>query len=269
MGNDLQQPYQSCPLCDGPFTPHRTATCTGHALWHDPLPQTLIWVRCLDCGHSFTQCYWTKAGLAEVFSKSHGNQLAGGDPDAKRQAWVPVVETAVDLMGGDQTLNSMDNRTWLDVGFGDGALLMLANEIGFHELGLDARSDAVNALNMLGYRAVVGEFEEFENSDLISVISMMDVLEHIPFPTTALKKVRRLISPNGLLIISLPGLNSSSWRVMDRAGQNPYWGELEHFHNFSLTRLRALLNQTGFVIKKVKFPYRYRAQIELYCSLSD
>lgn len=223
------------------------------------------WMRCQACDHSFTDGYWTPAGLSEVFSKTHGGQVAGGDPDAKRQQWTPVVEAAVELLGGYETLGEGDKKVWLDVGFGDGALLMLANEIGFEELGLDARADTVTAFQSLGYSAMAGEFETCKIPTQPSIVSMMDVLEHIPYPVKALEKVRSVISPEGLLIISLPGLTSSSWRMMDKAGGNPYWGEIEHYHNFSLERLKTLLAQTGFSIMKVKFPYRYRAQIEVYC----
>ena len=33
---------------------------------------------------------------------------------------------------------------------------------------------------------------------------------------------------------------------MDARGTNPYWGELEHFHNFSRDTLHRLLRDTGF-----------------------
>jgi hypothetical protein len=54
-----------------------------------------------------------------------------------------------------------------------------------------------------------------------------------------------------LLIIALVFLLSMAYKVtrtrcMDARGTNPYWGELEHFHNFSRSTLFMLLEASGF-----------------------
>jgi hypothetical protein len=53
-----------------------------------------------------------------------------------------------------------------------------------------------------------------------AMISLADVLEHMPFPRPALEQ---------------------AWRR-----SNPYWVEIEHYHNFSRPRLEDVLRQTGF-----------------------
>ena len=45
---------------------------------------------------------------------------------------------------------------------------------------------------------------------------------------------------------------------------NPYWIEIEHYHNFSRQRLTALLDQYGFDVVHYDIPFRYKAQMELY-----
>jgi protein O-GlcNAc transferase len=53
------------------------------------------------------------------------------------------------------------------------------------------------------------------------------------------------------------------WRVMDSTDSNPYWGEVEHFHNFTRERLYALLGETGFRPIFYNVSERYRACMDV------
>ena len=261
----LQIEYPACPLCAESGAALGTADCTLHPLWHEPLPRSLEWLRCVSCGHIYTRYYWSTEGLKEVFARAHSNQLAGGDADVKRTVWASVVERSMHALGGYRaTMSGERPPTWIDVGCGDGALVMTAADFGFHAIGLDARADAVARIQALGFSAQQVDFMNVLLDEKVDVISMMDVLEHIPYPARALEKANMLLRPGGLLVISLPDLTSSSWRIMDAMKTNPYWMEIEHHHNFSRDRLARLLKQWGFVIADFAIPYRYKAQMEIY-----
>jgi predicted O-linked N-acetylglucosamine transferase (SPINDLY family)/SAM-dependent methyltransferase len=263
----LQQEYACCPLCGGKSALRCRADCSRHSLWHEPLPRILEWMRCTNCHHVYTRQFWTQAGIDELFRNAHQNQLAGfgASQDAKRANWVPVVDKVLNLLGGYRSI--MDNGshpTWVDVGCGDGALAMTASDYGFSALGLDARSEAVRRIIELGFKAQEGDFMQCTFEHKLDVLSMMDVLEHMPYPGLALGKAAELVRPGGVLVISLPDLSCSSWRMMDAAKSNPYWMEIEHHHNFSRERLIALLGERGFGVADFGIPHRYKAQMELY-----
>lgn len=263
----LQEPYPACPLCDGPSQLLGVADCTSHALWHDALPRTIDWMRCDRCTHVHTRHYWTQAGLAEVFRNAHPIQQAnpGVGPDAKRATWSPVVERVSRLLGGyGQAMNTSRPATWVDVGCGDGGLVMTAADFGFDAIGLDARAESVSRIRSLGGAAQQGDFMQVGFAAPPDVLSMMDVLEHMPYPARALARVAQLVRPGGVLVVSMPDMNCSSWRAMDAANVNPYWLEFEHHHNFSRKRLTALLQQSGFDVAGFAIPTRYKAQMELY-----
>lgn len=168
------------------------------------------------------------------------------------------------LGGYRATMSGERPPTWIDVGCGDGALVMTAADFGFHAIGLDARADAVARIQALGFSAQQVDFMNVLLDEKVDVISMMDVLEHIPYPARALEKANMLLRPGGLLVISLPDGMCSSWRIMDATKTNPYWMEIEHHHNFSRSRLASLLKQWGFTIVDFATPYRYKAQMEIY-----
>jgi protein O-GlcNAc transferase len=262
----LQITYEGCPLCGAESTLLGAANCTKHGLWHVALPDTLEWMRCDCCSHVHTRHYWSEAGLVEVFRNAHANQLAGGSasPDAKRSTWVPVVEKVVRALGGYQGCFADRAPVWVDVGCGDGALNMTAADYGFTAMGLDARQETVDRIQQLGFRAEQGDFMKMKFEGQLDVLSMMDVLEHIPYPRNALLKAAQLLRTGGIVVISLPDLTCSSWKIMDAAKANPYWIEIEHHHNFSRQRLMGLLQECGFRIADFSIPYRYKAQLEIY-----
>jgi hypothetical protein len=49
------------------------------------------------------------------------------------------------------------------------------------------------------------------------------------------------------------------WTAMNQNRANPYWGEIEHYHNFGRTRLYALLEEAGFEPVRYAISERYRA----------
>jgi protein O-GlcNAc transferase len=125
---------------------------------------------------------------------------------------------------------------WLDVGFGSGALLTTASEFGFEAVGLDLRAESIQEMVRFGYEAHRLDLEGFHPDRAFDVVSMADVLEHMPFPRKALARVHQLLSDEGLLFVSMPNIDAFVWKMLDRNGENPYWGEIEHLHNFGRTR---------------------------------
>jgi SAM-dependent methyltransferase len=261
---ELRKAFQACPLCESTnINAIIHADTKNHSLYNDSLPSDLTWLLCTNCLHIFSQHYWTEEGLKLVFANAHANQVAGGNPDQKRQTWKPVVQNVLTVLGGFSVLQSQPiPPMWIDIGCGDGGLVTTAAEFGFHAVGLDARAQTVQALRETGYQAACGDFMTIAVEGHPLIISMMDVLEHLPNPCEALQRAHSLLHEKGVLVISLPNTDCSSWRLMSNA--NPYWIEIEHYHNFSRQRLTALLNQYGFDVVNYDIPFRYKAQMELY-----
>jgi SAM-dependent methyltransferase len=262
---ELRKSFEGCPLCNNVNTKAIIhADVKNHSLYNDFLPSDLTWLECIKCKHVFSQHYWTADGLTQIFKNAHSNQVAGGNSDQKRQTWKPVVQNVLTVMGGFSVLQHMSQKpTWIDIGCGDGGLVMTAAEFGFKAIGLDARMQTVQALIDSGYQSICGDFMQINiDGEPPYIISMMDVLEHLPNPCEALQRAHSLLHPKGVLVISLPNTDCSSWKLMGNS--NPYWIEIEHYHNFSRQRLTDLLNQYGFSVVHYDIPFRYKAQMELY-----
>jgi protein O-GlcNAc transferase len=103
---------------------------------------------------------------------------------------------------------------------------------------------------------------ELGHSERYSVISMADVLKHMPFPVAALAAAHRLLQQHGVLCLSMP-MDNIVWRLMHANGVNPYSGEIEHYHNFSRKRLFALLQSQGFQPVEYSVSERYRVCMQV------
>lgn len=270
----LTTAFAACPLCDAPIagaTVVRTGNTTGHPLYRVPLPETMRWLRCAECSHEFTDRFWNEDGERVLFSSSLPYQLP--DPSQAeylRTTWAKTVRNVAGHLsqthgrGRVFGATGADRPRWLDVGFGNGALLMLADEFGFNTLGIDVRRDAVERLRAIGYEAICTTFDQAPlQAGSVAVLSMADVLEHIPQPRAALAKAHALLEPNGLLYISCPNIETVTWRIWEEQQINPYAGELEHCHNFSRTRLLKLLGEQGFDVIDYDVSVRYYSCMEI------
>jgi SAM-dependent methyltransferase len=251
--------FDACPLCGAEDAGEiKIASVRGHPLYDPALPGDIHWVSCDRCGHVFTDGYFDARGLEVLFSRAHRMQTPGVDVERARGVAAKIVEDVGRLrerLGG----------RWLDVGFGDGALLTTAEEFGYDVVGLDLRTQSVERLRAMGFPAHVAEITSFEpeSREKFDVISMADVLEHMPFPKPALARAHALLADDGLLFVSMPNRDSFAWKDLDARDANPYWAELEHLHNFGRRRLYALLEEMGFHPLRYGISQRYVACMEV------
>lgn len=247
--------YDSCPICESrSFSAVIGADCSRHPLYQPGLPPVMNWFICGSCGHVFTEGYFDARAAARIFAKTHPCQSAGYDMERQRPVSARIVE---------RIARYVPDGRWLDVGFGNGSLLFAAEEWGYTPAGLDLREENVRTLKALGYEAYCQAIETLDCDACYSVISMADVLEHIPFPKVALAAAQRLLRQNGALFLSMPNMDCMAWRLLHANGVNPYWGEIEHYHNFSRKRLYALLKSHHFRPAEYRVSERYRVCMEV------
>lgn len=251
--------FQTCPLCNAKeLKALGTHDCTRHPLYRPQLPAVMGWLRCQECTHVFTDGHFNQAALDLIFSKTHAEQTPGHDTGAARAVSAPIVETVNRL----RNVGAATGR-WLDVGFGNGALMTTAEEYGYEVAGIDLRRTSVALMREFGYDVRCVDLQDYSSSLPFDVVSMADVLEHMPYPRRALDRTYSMLRLGGLLFLSMPNLDCFLWKVLDQRKQNPYWGELEHYHNFGRKRLFALLQEHGFTPCHYGVSQRYVACMEV------
>jgi SAM-dependent methyltransferase len=255
-------PYERCPLCDSAdAAEEKVGDCSGHAVYKPPLPKTQRWLRCRGCDHVYVDGYFGPAARRILFRSAQPDQTPGHDVESARYVFARIVEIVCRFL-------PVPGGRWLDVGFGNGALMTTAAEFGFEVVGTDLRERHVEMMRQAGYEAHAVEFEDYRPGAPFDVLSLADVLEHMPFPKHALQHARTLLRDGGLLFVSMPNSDSFVWQTLTRDGVNPYWGEIEHYHNFGRRRLYGLLRECGFEPVRYDVSFRYRACMEVLAKKS-
>lgn len=247
--------YDACPLCSSKeIKVLLRADCTGQPLYNKIIPPQITWKRCSACTHVFTDGYYTDDASKVIFSKTHDHQKVGFDMENQRSISARMIE---------KVLPYAHDGCWMDIGFGNGSLLFTAQEYGFTPVGVDLRKDNVQLLKKTGIEGHGIDIKELDMPERFSVISMADVLEHVPYPKDFLHTVHGLLKTGGVLFASMPNMDSVLWNALSANNANPYWAELEHFHNFGRERLYSLLRECGFEPVRFGISERYRACMEV------
>jgi 2-polyprenyl-3-methyl-5-hydroxy-6-metoxy-1,4-benzoquinol methylase len=133
----------------------------------------------------------------------------------------------------------------LDVGFGNGAFLKLAGEMGWNAEGIGFDPKAVEVARSQGLNVrCVSVAELLERNEEYDVITVSHVIEHVQEPGVLLKNLYRLLKPGGFLWLETPNLESAG---ADRFG--PDWMALDpprHLVLFNPRSLRMCLQNAGF-----------------------
>ena len=143
--------------------------------------------------------------------------------------------------------------TILDVGCSGGLFLRMMRERGFGDvLGFDFSADAARvAEEKNGIRVLVGDLREAEIPEgSCALVTMYHVLEHLLDPAAYLCASRRLMRPDGRLIVQVP--DRDCWEA-EMLGAN--WTGLDvprHIHVFRSRDLRQLLEKCGFEVVREK-----------------
>jgi 2-polyprenyl-3-methyl-5-hydroxy-6-metoxy-1,4-benzoquinol methylase len=145
----------------------------------------------------------------------------------------------------------------LDIGCSSGLFLAAARDAGWQVRGLEYSPDSAQmARQQHGLAVVTGELgsDTFEPSSF-DVVTLWDVIEHVPDPRTVLARIGPLLAPGGLLLLKTPNIDglypALSFKVARRLG---FWGHPEppgHLYQFSAATMSAMARSVGFDIGPV------------------
>ena len=135
---------------------------------------------------------------------------------------------------------------FLDVGCSTGALMAAARDLGFDVYGLDANPHmAARARALFGERVTTGYFPDAIPASWpsFSVISILDLLEHMVEPRAFLAELRARLADGGLLLVQVPNFDSLVIQLEGPDNGNFCHG---HWQHFTATTLSQLLGSAGF-----------------------
>ncbi len=259
---NLRRLYAACPLCgSADHAPWIGADCTKHPAYRPTLPPVTTWHRCGACEHIFTEGFFDAAVAAKIFAPARQEMLGHEMEDGRRAAGAAVARVARHVVppAGAADLDA----AWLDVGFGNGALVFTAAEWGFRAVGVDPREANVAGLRQLGFEAHCGTIEDIAGEGRFAVISFADHFQRLAYPGQTLAAARRLLREDGVLMLSLPNKDTMLFNLLHANQENPYWREIGDCQMFGRTRLHRLLREHGFAPIEYNISEHHRIGMEV------
>jgi len=135
----------------------------------------------------------------------------------------------------------------LDIGAGTGDFLSVAQNDGWKTIGVEPSDKAKGIAKEKGVSFVENTSELESHS--CDVISMWHVLEHVPDLDQQIKELKRLLKPNGTLIVAVPNFKS-----FDAKHYGKFWAAYDvpiHFWHFSKKAIELLFQKENMSLIKV------------------
>lgn len=228
----------TCPLC---------GSSDLHPAFTEP-PYTVL--RCGSCGLGFVSPRLDEAGLVDIYAddsywRSESPKTQGyHDYRADEELYLRTFRKRLGyaLGGGPQSGRA------LDVGCAAGFCMAVLRERGFQTYGVEV-SEAIgsHARDHFGFGDAVhiGTLDTAPHPDhSFDLITMWDVVEHVPEPRELLQRARALLKPGGRLVLETQDIDSRFARVL-----GPRWHHYkhaEHIYHFTPATIRELLRNAGF-----------------------
>lgn len=135
----------------------------------------------------------------------------------------------------------------LEIGCRHGKTLQLMKERrGIEPFGIEPGENEAQEARQAGVDCFTGSLEDYQPTGLrFDQVQWFHVLEHVHEPLEALLKVRRLLEPNGTLVIEVPNLYRPYGLLEENFFQNV------HLVSYSPLTLAALVRRAGFEVTRV------------------
>ena len=143
-------------------------------------------------------------------------------------------------------------KSLLEVGCGTGRLLELMRDAGLRAEGVELdpwRAEAARAKS--GCTVHVAPVEELHTGRKFDVITLINVLSHIPSLTDLFDAVKRLLSDRGKLIVIAGEMRGDVER-----GDALHWALPIHMHFLGFSTIEHICSQFGFrILHRERTPY--------------
>lgn len=145
----------------------------------------------------------------------------------------------------ESCFESLETKSVLDIGCGDGMFLEKARESGWKTVGTELNSNIETDLEI--YSDLV-EVEKNYGTKSFDAITLWHVLEHFKNPMDVLNQANNLLKDEGKMLIAVPNANGLQARF-----SGSKWLHLDvprHLFHFSFSALEKIIEETELKILK-------------------
>ncbi len=250
----------NCPFCES--TNHQF--CYPQSDYFYAVPGAFDVVKCCDCGLFFINPQPESKDLAPHYPVNYysynpeEDHLAAREEKLysvfygteskwlKRLLYLPIRFHVRTVSGGPGT-------RLLDIGCGAGNFLAtIKKTLQFDVYGVEPWSEDSSFAARHGLTVFHGRLEQASYPDeFFDIVTMNQVLEHVSAPKAILREIRRVLRPQGTLVLGVPNGDALLRRVCGKR-----WAALDvprHLFIPTVENLRLLCEENGFTFEHVRY----------------
>ena len=147
-----------------------------------------------------------------------------------------------------QIESNTSQKSILDIGCGTGDFLMACQTQGLKVFGVEPNDKATNIAQNKLEITINSDITHF-TSQTFDCITMWHVLEHVPNLPEYISSLKKLLKPNGTLIVAVP-----NYKSFDAKYYGQFWAAFDvprHLWHFSKTSIRLLFERENMKIVKM------------------
>jgi len=210
-------------------------------------------LECTDCGLVYVTPRLSSEALAEVYGASYWKS-----DNPKNRGYSDYAKDGPLYLKTFQRRMALVNK-WvhgksrvIDIGCAAGFFIQVMAEHGHDVLGIEPSAPiAEHAKQAVGAdRILIGDLDSVPKHCIapgtFDLVTMWDVIEHIPDPQQTLHHVRQLLAPGGKLLLETQNVSSHWARMLGRRWH--HYKHEEHLYHFTPQTIERLLGDCGFAV---------------------
>ncbi|MEO7767193.1 MAG: class I SAM-dependent methyltransferase [Ferruginibacter sp.] len=201
-------------------------------------------VQCNHCGFIYVNPRIVNKQLGDIYKHNYFNNKGYGyiGYEQEKRLRAKNFERWLTDAGALIPVNMPINA--LDVGCAAGYCLDVMKARGWSAEGLELDEEMCINLAKSGYVVFNTLLENFESDHQYQVITLFDVIEHIPDLDVAFKKLNQLIAEDGIVIIVTPNHNSLQRKLFRKRWFQ--YKPIEHIQYFTPDSLVSFAKRNSF-----------------------
>jgi SAM-dependent methyltransferase len=218
-------------------------------------------VKCRRCGLVYVNPRLDMESLAKVYSKDYFVSDAD-DPGVNYKAYANYInDEKVILRSMNRRMKKVEKYApgkgrVLDVGCAAAFSLLAAQQRGWEAEGIEYSDFCVDYARSRGLKVHQGGLDGFQaQPESFDAITMWDYLEHSCNPLEELKTCNRLLKDKGVVVLSIPNVDSWSYLLLKEKWIG--FKNVEHFYFYSRKTLARIAEMAGFKLEHSFYQGKY------------
>ena len=218
-------------------------------------------VRCRRCGLIYCNPRLDAASLQKIYSKDYfvlDEQDSGIDYKAYADyiGEEPVITRSMIKRIKKVEQFAHARGRMLDIGCAAGFSLIAARGRGWEAEGIECSEFCVTHARSRGLTVHQGSLRDYPGTEgSMDAITMWDYLEHSTDPLGDLNACRSLLKKNGVILLSIPNVDSWSYRLLGKKWIG--FKNIEHLYFFSRSTLKKLAVSAGLSMEHCFYHGKY------------